>query len=109
MCIRDRSYEADYYGLAGIIYSMLFGHYIETVKVNANKYQLKNSLKRYWQQDIWAPLFDLLINSGSHGSMLTSELRSYRERIEAFLEREASSKLKSIIQSLELDLERFKV
>ena len=102
---RPWSYEADYYGLAGVIFCMLFGHYIETVKVQNDRYKLKSSLKRYWQQDIWGPLFDLLINSGNHGSTLKSDLRSYRERMELYLERDSGMKLRNIVLNLESDLE----
>lgn len=105
---RPWSYEADYYGLAGVIHSMLFGEYIEVIKVDDDKYQLKSTLKRYWQQDIWGPLFDLLINTGAGYTSVAPKLRSYRNQMSTFLEREASSKLRNIVQSLESDLEAFK-
>ncbi|QEU58241.1 Bub1/Mad3 [Kluyveromyces lactis] len=105
---RPWSYEADYYGLAGVIFCMLFGHYIETVKIAPNRYQLKSPLKRYWQQDMWDPLFDLLINSGAHDNTLVSKLRHYRERMESYLERESALKLRNVVLSLEADLEHFR-
>ncbi|AET41495.1 Mad3p Ecym_8210 [Eremothecium cymbalariae DBVPG len=104
------SYEADYYGLAGIIHAMLFGKYIETTKFRDGTYKLSNSLKRYWKKDIWAPLFDVLLNSGKHGDQLPiiSKLENHRSQIEKYLERETSTKLRNMILTLESELSRFK-
>jgi checkpoint serine/threonine-protein kinase len=72
--LRPWTYQIDYHGLAGIIHSMLFGKYIDTVSERANKlgagatktYRLKESFKRYWQTDIWSAVFDLLLNPLMH-------------------------------------------
>ncbi|AGO11992.1 AaceriAGR315Cp [[Ashbya] aceris (nom. inval.)] len=103
---RPWSYEADYYGLAGIIHAMLFGKYIETGKFKDGYYRLSNSLKRYWRKDIWEPLFNLLLNSGRRGDQQTiiSELKKHRSRMEGYLESETSTKLRNIILGLETEL-----
>ncbi|SSD58818.1 uncharacterized protein SCODWIG_00579 [Saccharomycodes ludwigii] len=105
------SYEADYYGLAGIIHSMLFGEFIETIEIagsqnnNTGFYKLKNGFKRYWQKQLWEPLFDLLLNSGKKELPRTSELMQCRQNMENFLtDKENGNKLKSIILGLEPDL-----
>lgn len=73
--LRPWTYQIDYFGLAGILHSMLFGKYIDTVADNkgglpgaagAKKWRVKESLKRYWQQEIWSECFDLLLNPMAH-------------------------------------------
>src|SRR5271170_7850481 len=64
---RPWTYQVDYWGLAGIIHSMLWGKYItsrqEVMGVgNRKRYVLKEGLKRYWQQDLWRGLLEVLMN-----------------------------------------------
>ncbi|KAF9519618.1 hypothetical protein BS47DRAFT_1248998, partial [Hydnum rufescens UP504] len=64
---RPWTYQTDYAGLAGIIYCMMFGKYIETTlspKSTATQrwYKVSTPLKRYWQTDLWTRLFDILLN-----------------------------------------------
>ena len=62
------TYQTDYFGLAGIIYCMLFGKYIQASSVVAyihegiQKHKIATPFKRYWQTDIWNRLFDVLLN-----------------------------------------------
>lgn len=68
--MRPWTFQVDYHGLAATIHSLLFGKYIETVAergaalgAGATKtYRLRESFKRYWQTELWAELFDLLLN-----------------------------------------------
>ncbi|CEP62695.1 Mad3p LALA0_S06e01596g [Lachancea lanzarotensis] len=101
---RAWTYEADYYGLAGIIHAMLFGRFIETRALPNQQYALAHSFKRYWRQDIWRPLFDMLLNSGSQERLpITSRLREHRLSLENSLE-ENGHRLKAKVLSLESDL-----
>jgi len=100
--MRPWTYQVDYHGLAGIIHSLLFGRYMETVgekqdaglgQGSTKTYRIRESLKRYWQTDIWAEAFQLLLNPLSHveqeeGKRLpvVRGLRSLRERMEGWLE-----------------------
>ncbi|KAH9909181.1 Mad3/BUB1 homology region 1-domain-containing protein [Xylariomycetidae sp. FL2044] len=75
---RPWTYQIDYHGLAGIVHCLLFGKYIETVEcsnggggagalglgalASAKRYKVRESFKRYWQTEIWARLFDVLLN-----------------------------------------------
>lgn len=103
------SYEADYYGLAGIVHAMLFGKFIDTVRLPNGNYKLSNSLKRYWKQELWSPLFETLLNSGEHDSLpITPQIRKLREQFEGYLETEGSLKLRSLIINVEQELLRFK-
>ncbi|PGH19236.1 BUB protein kinase [Polytolypa hystricis UAMH7299] len=79
---RPWTYQVDLYGLAGTVYNLLFGKYIEVISgssenghgsknssparginVGSRKsYRIKESLKRYWEREIWAEVFDLCLN-----------------------------------------------
>ncbi|RWA12459.1 hypothetical protein EKO27_g2652 [Xylaria grammica] len=98
---RPWTWQIDYHGLAGIVHCLLFGKYIETVRADqgglgtaaGRKYKIRESLKRYWQTDIWADCFDILLNPGSHveGEVETRmpvnrSLKRIRERMEVWLE-----------------------
>ena len=135
--MRPWTWQVDYWGVAGVAHSLLFGKYIEDMAVDvapitnsgnnsstitqdpnaeaaaaaagagpemslparARKWKIKEPLKRYWQTDLWAPLFDALLNPAAHvsgeehGRMpISRTLRACREAMEAWLEREAGRK-----------------
>ncbi|KAI1407831.1 Mad3/BUB1 homology region 1-domain-containing protein [Hypoxylon sp. FL1857] len=98
---RPWTWQLDYHGLAGTIHTLLFGKYIETVRADqgglgtsaGRRYRIRESLKRYWQMEIWAECFDVLLNPGSHVDAedgrrmpVTRSLRRVRERMERWLE-----------------------
>lgn len=69
---RPWTWQIDYFGAAGIIHSLLFGKYIETVPGPASgglgrkkDWKMKDGFKRYWQGDIWGSVFAVLLNPGS--------------------------------------------
>lgn len=109
---RPWTYQIDYHGLACIVHSMLFGKYIETVNVGSlgagkKRYGLKNSFKRYWKQDLWEPLFDMLLNPLSHGSFpITPSLAGCRVKMEDYLEEQGNAGigLRGMIRKVEIDL-----
>jgi checkpoint serine/threonine-protein kinase len=99
--LRPWTYQIDYHGLAGIIHSMLFGKYIDTVADKGagigaaakKSWKIRETLKRYWQTEIWGAAFDLLLNPGLHvegeeGMKLPvlKGMRSVREQMETWLE-----------------------
>ncbi|KAH7017877.1 Mad3/BUB1 homology region 1-domain-containing protein [Ilyonectria destructans] len=114
---RPWTWQIDYHGLAGTIHCLLFGKYIETVRCDqgglgktGRKYRIRESLKRYWQTDLWADCFELLLNPGSFvaaedgASMpVLRSMRAVRERMEAWLEAncERGVGLKSLVSKLE--------
>ncbi|KAI8635142.1 Mad3/BUB1 homology region 1-domain-containing protein [Xylariaceae sp. FL1651] len=99
---RPWTWQIDYHGLAGIVHCLLFGRYIETVRADSpgglgtaagRRYKIRESLKRYWQTDLWADCFDVLLNPASHvhgepeaRMPVNRGLRRVRERMEAWLE-----------------------
>ena len=91
------TYQTDYFGLAGIIYCMLYGKYIEASSVTQApetdgppRYKLATPFKRYWQGDLWTRLFDMLLNSAlvhPDGKLpLCDEVGTIREEMEVWLQ-----------------------
>lgn len=99
--LRPWTYQIDYHGLAGIIHSLLFGKYMETVGEKGGglgqgatkTYRIRENFKRYWQTDIWSEVFHLLLNplahlDGEEGQKMpvVKGMRACRERMEGCLE-----------------------
>jgi len=103
--LRPWTYQIDYHGLAGIIHSMLFGKYIDTIVERSGpgelgvsggglrKWKLKEGLKRYWQTEIWGKVFDLLLNptanvEAEEGTKMpiVKGMKAVREEMETWLE-----------------------
>lgn len=99
--LRPWTFQIDYHGLAGILHSMLFGRYMETVAdVRAalpgqgagKRWRCREGMKRYWQGEIWGDCFDLLLNPTAHvegeegGRMpVLRGMRGVRERMEGWV------------------------
>ena len=69
--MRPWTHQIDLYGIAGVIHVLLFGKYIESMAVRSSTgdasgtthtYRIRESLKRYWDRELWADVFDLLLN-----------------------------------------------
>ncbi|KAF2273908.1 uncharacterized protein EI97DRAFT_423203 [Westerdykella ornata] len=116
--LRPWTYQVDYHGLAGIVHNLLFGKYISTMVerggtlgAGATKtYKIRESLKRYWQTDIWGEVFDLLLNplmhlEGEEGRKLPilKGMKGVREKMETYLEENCEQKvgLKGLIRRME--------
>jgi checkpoint serine/threonine-protein kinase len=100
---RPWTWQIDYHGLAGTIHCLLFGKYIETVRCDAGglgtagvggrRYKIRESLKRYWQTEIWAECFDVLLNPGQFAPQeegqrmpVLGSMKTVREKMEVWLE-----------------------
>jgi checkpoint serine/threonine-protein kinase len=116
--MRPWTYQVDYHGLAGTIHSLLFGKYLETIAergaslgAGATKtYKIRESLKRYWQVEIWSDVFGLLLNplahlEGEEGRALPvlHGMKVLRERMEGWLEAncEKGAGLKTLVKKME--------
>lgn len=116
--MRPWTFQVDYHGLAGIVHNLLFGKYISTIAerggtlgAGATKtYKIRESLKRYWQTDIWSEVFDLLLNplmhlDGEEGRRLPilKGMKAVREKMESYLEESCEQKvgLKGLIRRME--------
>jgi checkpoint serine/threonine-protein kinase len=114
--MRPWTFQPDYHGLAGVMHSLLFGKYMQVDKMDrgmpgsSRRYAIKETLKRYWQTEIWSAAFDFLLNPGvfverEEGGKLpvVRGVREVRERMEMYLERncEKGLGLKGLIRRLE--------
>lgn len=116
--LRPWTYQIDYHGLAGIIHNLLFGKYISTVAERAatlgagatKTYRIKESLKRYWQTEIWQEALDLLLNPLMHldneedrKMPVSRGMRDVREKMEGWLESncEKGVGLKALVRRME--------
>lgn len=108
--MRPWTYQADYYGLASIAYCLLFGKYMETTSyVNEDgqkTYKIQQTLRRYWQTDLWTRFFDLLLNP-THAPMwpVTPLLAELRHDMEVWLAAHsfhAGKNLKGLLKKVEI-------
>lgn len=106
------SYEADYYGIAAVVHTILFGEYIKIVQLPNGKYKLAKPLKRYWQTQMWGPLFDVLINPYYNNPEiqpkypLIDELKYQRYKLESWLSQH-DSRLVQMLREIEFDFRKF--
>ena len=126
---RPWTYQADYFGLAGIVYCMLYGKYIEASSVvhvtpqnggggakqqpDGPRYKLATAFKRYWQADLWTRLFDVLLNPclvRTDGALpVTDTLALLRAEMETWLQancNRSSNTLKGLLKKVELSVIR---
>lgn len=116
--LRPWTYQVDYHGMAGIVHSMLFGKYMETIAERGaalgqgatKTYRIRENLKRYWQVEIWQEVFNLLLNPLAH---LTGEegkrmpvlngMRGLRMKMESWVEEncERGMGLKGMVSRME--------
>ena len=90
--LRPWTFQGDYWGMAAVIHTLLFGKYIEDVVVmesseggaeagkwdgeerpasregrpGSKRYKLRETLKRYWATEVWVLVFDILMNPSRH-------------------------------------------
>jgi checkpoint serine/threonine-protein kinase len=129
---RPWTHQADYFGLAGIVYCMLYGKYIEPSSIvhvtpqhkgteqhqqqqrsSGPRYKLATAFKRYWQADLWTRLFDVLLNPclvRPDGALpVTDTLASLRAEMETWLQancNRSSNTLKGLLKKIELSVIR---
>lgn len=101
------TYEIDYYGLASIAHTLLFGKRLTTaIDGETGRIGLeRGALKRYHQAQLWTPLFDALLNP--HPSLpITRKLTTMRRAMEEWLEGNADKagrpSLKALLKKLEI-------
>ncbi|KAJ4511707.1 protein kinase [Exophiala dermatitidis] len=94
---RPWKWQIDYHGMAGIIHSLLFGKYIETVPVataglalgpgQKKEWKLKENLKRYWEKEIWQEVFTVLLNPGSVADKEEMPIQNNLKRVRVKMEK----------------------
>jgi checkpoint serine/threonine-protein kinase len=77
--------ELDLFGLAASSYILLFGSHMEVMKDRSTgKWRPNKPFRRYWQQELWSPLFDSLLNfdSTAYECCLHDHIIAFTEYIE---------------------------
>jgi len=110
------TYEPDYFGLAGIVYCMLYGKYLDATTItlsDESRQRISMPMKRYWQQELWQTLFDILLNPGLIAEQnrrsipLHDEIANIRKRMENWLVKNCnrtSGTLKGLLKKVEKSL-----
>lgn len=123
---RPWKWQADYYGIAGVIYCMLHNEYMQiipvrveddsysfgAVSISTKRYKPLQSFKRYWQGELWRRLFHMLLNPTlvrSDGQLpIIEELGEIRSEFEEYLVMNSNKigrSLKDILYKLETSIE----
>ncbi|KIY65869.1 hypothetical protein CYLTODRAFT_491961 [Cylindrobasidium torrendii FP15055 ss-10] len=107
---RPWTYQTDYFGLAGIVYCLLFGKYItpNAILEDGETHRIATPLKRYWQTDIWSEFFDVCLNpvhAGGGKLPISEGIAQVRGRMEAWLVancNRSSGTLKGLLKKVEV-------
>ena len=100
----DISHEMDWYGVADCLHWLLYQKAM-TVNSSDKRVKLLNSFKRYWQADIWEPLFDDLLNPPLNISDSISKFSEHFDKICTRLEGwKKTPSLKSLLTRQEIML-----
>lgn len=87
------NYQTDYFGIAGTVYCMLFGTYMQVTN-EGGVWKTNAAFRRNPHSDLWLELFHTLLNTPDCGS--PPSLRSLRCRLAAVLQENYGSKLASL-------------
>uniref|UniRef100_A0A8C1RAK0 BUB1 mitotic checkpoint serine/threonine kinase n=1 Tax=Cyprinus carpio TaxID=7962 RepID=A0A8C1RAK0_CYPCA len=90
---RPWTYQTDYFGIAGTVYCMMFGTYMQ-VKQEGGVWRTNGVFRRNVHADLWQDFFHTLLNVPDCSSLPC--LRSLRLRLDAVLQQNYSSKLRSL-------------
>jgi len=95
---RPWTFQVDLFGICAIAYCLLHGEYMETWLDKAtNRWRPKQPFKRYWQADLWQPLFDTYMNVADCGHI--AKLSTFREKFEFYLNSDAR-RMKNLQQTI---------
>ncbi|KAG7272622.1 hypothetical protein CRUP_033131, partial [Coryphaenoides rupestris] len=96
---RPWSYHTDYFGMAGTVYCMLFGTYMQ-VRQEGGVWTTNAVFRRNPHSELWLELFHTLLNIGPGGSVALPCLRTIRCKLTAVLRQTYGSKLLSLKKRL---------
>lgn len=71
---RQWKFELDYFNLANVIHTILFAKSFKPTKLANGTFAVTETIKKYWQKDMWLELFDVLLNPGSDASLRLEKL-----------------------------------
>lgn len=99
----DISHEMDWYGVADCLHWLLHQKPLTFAPKSSNK--LANAFKRYWQTDLWEPLFEDLLNPPNEIDRAVSCFKGHLDRIWERLENwKRTPSLKSLLTRQEIML-----
>ena len=77
------SYQVDYFGVASILYTLLFGSYMKMNKNAEGLYMPQGQMKRWWSATVWNSFFKSFLNIESSSSLpdVVSTRKSFEELI----------------------------
>jgi len=87
---RPWRHHIDYFGIAAVVYCLLFGQYIEISKVRG-RWTPKGTFKRWWHVDFWKEFFDEFLNLRGADKKCLPSLMVWRGKfLELFAQRNMS-------------------
>ncbi|XP_014880437.1 mitotic checkpoint serine/threonine-protein kinase BUB1 [Poecilia latipinna] len=95
------SYQTDYFGIAGTVYCLLFGTYMQVVN-EGGVWQTNGIFRRKPHADLWLDFFHTLLNVPDCGAL--PSLQGLRRRLAAVLQQHYSSKLATLKSRLVVQL-----
>mmetsp|Transcript_39939 Transcript_39939/g.45452 ORF Transcript_39939/g.45452 Transcript_39939/m.45452 type:complete len:424 (+) Transcript_39939:1422-2693(+) len=93
-CIANRlnlewSFDIDTFGICASAHILLFGAHMDIEMDIKKRWNIKKSLRRYWQKDLWLELFNTLLNLDDVSRIAIGSrprsLRDIRKKIDLFL------------------------
>ncbi|XP_072301932.1 mitotic checkpoint serine/threonine-protein kinase BUB1 [Eucyclogobius newberryi] len=87
------NYQTDYYGVAGTVYCMLFGTYMQVVS-DGGVWRTNGVFRRNPHSDLWQEFFHTLLNVPDCSSV--ADLSGLRHKLQSVLEQNYRSKLPSL-------------
>ncbi|XP_045916864.1 mitotic checkpoint serine/threonine-protein kinase BUB1 isoform X2 [Micropterus dolomieu] len=87
------NYQTDYFGIAGTVYCMLFGTYMQVTN-EGGAWRTNGVFRRNPHSDLWQEFFHTLLNVPDGGSL--PSLRSLRCKLTSVLQQNYSSKLPTL-------------
>ncbi|XP_042561437.1 mitotic checkpoint serine/threonine-protein kinase BUB1 isoform X2 [Clupea harengus] len=98
---RPWNYQTDYFGIAGTVYCMIFGSYMQ-VKNENGEWKPSGTFKRNPHSELWQEFFHALLNVPDCGSLLC--LRRLRSRVHTELQKHYGTKLRGLKNRLVVQL-----
>ncbi|CDQ70044.1 unnamed protein product [Oncorhynchus mykiss] len=98
---RPWNYQTDYFGIAGTVYCMIFGTYMQVAQ-EGGVWKTNAVFRRNPHSDLWTEFFHTLLNVPDCSSLPC--LRSLRSRLSTVLQQNYSNKLPSLKTRLVIQL-----
>lgn len=97
------NYQIDYFGVANIVHTILYGGYMKVVK-NNGKYEPSGKPKRWWNVKLWTSFFQEFLNIQDCHSL--PDLVKTRKLFESFLFDKYRGRFQSVVSDLKNTLYR---